>query len=65
MTAEVDRVVSETVLSVDAVIPENKVWQCPVCGIKRNESNHAKCSKITQLKHQQERDKQRGKNAAT
>jgi hypothetical protein len=65
MTAEVDRVVSDTVLSVDAVIPENKVWLCPVCGIKRNQGNHAKCSKITQLKHQQEHDKQSGKNAAT
>ena len=56
MTAEVDRVVSDTELSVDVVISENKVWLCPVCGIKRNVGNHAKCSKITQLKHQQERD---------
>ena len=65
MTAEVDRVVSDTELSVDAIISENKVWLCPVCGIKRNVGNHAKCSKITQLKHQKERDEQCGKNAAT
>ena len=65
MTVEVDRVVSNTELSVDAIISENKIWLCPVCGIKRNVGNHAKCSKITQLKHQQERDQQRGKNAAT
>ena len=62
---DIDRVVSNTELSVDAVISENKVWLCPVCGIKRNVGNHAKCSKITQLKHQQERDEQSGKNAAT
>jgi hypothetical protein len=61
---DIDRVVSDTELSVDAVISENKIWLCPVCGIKRNMGNHAKCSKITQLKHQQERGKQSGKNAA-
>ena len=62
---DIDRVVSDTELSVDAVISENKIWLCPVCGIKRNVGNHAKCSKITQLKHQQERDEQSGKYAAT
>ncbi len=65
MTGEVDRVVSDTELLVDAIIPENKVWLCPVCGIKRNVGNHAKCSKITQLKYQLERDKRSGKNAGT
>ncbi len=62
---DIDRVVSETELLVDVVISESKVWLCPVCGIKRNVANHAKCSKITQLKHQQERDKQSGKNTVT
>ena len=65
MTGEVDRVVSDTELLVDAIIPENKVWLCPVCGIKRNVGTHAKCSKITQLKYQLERDKRSGKNAGT
>ena len=53
---QTERIELDTELSVDAVIPENKIWLCPVCGIKRNVGNHAKCSKITQLKHQQERD---------
>jgi hypothetical protein len=61
MTAEFDRVVSNIELSVDAVISENKIWLCPVCGIKRNVGNHSRCSKITQLKHQQEKDQQSGK----
>ncbi len=34
-----------------------KPWFCPVCGLKRNVGNHVKCSKITQLKHQQERER--------
>jgi hypothetical protein len=34
---------------------ELRAWLCPVCGLKRNIGNHAKCSKITQQKHQQER----------
>lgn len=28
---------------------------CPVCGIPRQKGNHAKCSKITQLKSMKER----------
>jgi hypothetical protein len=43
-------------LSVAAVTPEHKVWLCPECGVKRNIGNHARCSKITQLKHRKERD---------
>jgi hypothetical protein len=62
VTIEVDRVELDTELLVDAIIPENKIWLCPVCGVKRNLGNHAKCSKVTQRKHQQERDNQsRGK----
>ncbi len=30
-------------------------WDCPVCGQPRNKGKHAKCSKITQLKHMKER----------
>ena len=30
-------------------------WACPVCGKRRGIGNHVKCSKITQLKHQQNR----------
>jgi hypothetical protein len=30
-------------------------WDCPVCGGPRNKGKHAKCSKITQLKHMKER----------
>ena len=55
---QIDRSVLDTELSVDAVIPENKAWLCPVCGVKRNIGNHLKCSKITQLKYQKERAKQ-------
>lgn len=53
---QIERVVLDAELSVDAVIPENKVWLCPVCGLKRNIGNHARCSKITQLKHRKERE---------
>ncbi|MEI6069122.1 MAG: hypothetical protein WCP96_17435 [Methylococcaceae bacterium] len=61
----IDRVVSETEFLVDAVISESNVWLCPVCEIKRTVANHEKCSTISQRKHQQEREKQSGKNAAT
>ncbi len=54
---QIDRSVLDTELSVDAVIPENKAWLCPVCGVKRNIGDHQKCSKITQLKYQKERNK--------
>jgi len=54
---QIDHTVMDIELSVDAVIPENKAWLCPVCGVKRNIGDHQKCSKITQLKHQKERDK--------
>jgi hypothetical protein len=54
---QIDHSVLDIELSVDVVIPENKAWLCPVCGVKRNIGNHQKCSKITQLKYQRERDK--------
>lgn len=52
---QINRVVLDVELSVDVVIPETKVWLCPVCGLKRNIGNHQKCSKITQMKHRKER----------
>lgn len=52
---QIDRIVWDAELSIDAVIPENKAWLCPVCGLKRNIGNHQKCSRITQMKHQKER----------
>ena len=48
---QIDRFVLDSELSVDAVIPANKAWLCPVCGVKRNIGNHARCSKGTQMKH--------------
>lgn len=53
---EIDPKVLNVELAVDAVIPECKVWLCPVCGLKRNIGNHQRCSKITQQKHQKERE---------
>jgi hypothetical protein len=44
---------------------ELKPWLCPVCGLKRNRGSHAKCSKITQLKYQNERAKNRLKAETT
>jgi hypothetical protein len=41
-------------LSVAAITPEHKVWLCPECRVKRNIGNHARWSKITQLKHRKE-----------
>lgn len=52
----IDCVVIDAKLSINAVTPEHKVWLCPECGVKRNIGNHAKCSKITQLKHRKERE---------
>jgi transposase len=43
--------------SINALTFEHKMWLCPECGVKRNIGNHARCSKITQLKHRKERDK--------
>jgi len=40
---------------------EDQGWACPVCGLNRNTGNHQECSKITQLKHQQERAKKANK----
>jgi rubredoxin len=31
---------------------------CPVCGKRRGTGKHAKCSKITQMKHQQQQSQQ-------
>lgn len=53
---QIDHLLLDAELLVDAVIPENNAWLCPVCGVKRNIGNHAKCSKITQMKHRKERD---------
>ena len=53
---QTDRVVSNAKLSINALPPELKVWLCPECGVKRNIGNHARCSKITQLKHRVERE---------
>jgi hypothetical protein len=44
--------------SINALTPELKVWLCPECGVKRNIGNHARCSKITQMKYQMERENQ-------
>lgn len=54
---QIDRVVLDAELSVDAVIPrhEKKAWLCPVCGLRRSSGNHQKCSRITQIKHQIEK----------
>jgi hypothetical protein len=32
-----------------------EICYCPVCGIPRQKGNHAKCSRITQLKGMKER----------
>jgi len=52
---------SETVpvteLPAEAIQYENAAWTCPVCGLNRGKGNHQKCSKITQLKYQQEQAK--------
>ena len=53
----IDRAVLSAELSVDTVISENKAWLCPVCGVKRNIGSHQRCSKITQMKYQKEREK--------
>jgi hypothetical protein len=42
--------------SINALTPELKVWLCPECGVKRNIGNHARCSKITQMKYRMERE---------
>jgi hypothetical protein len=44
-------------LPADAVKFEMQAWICPICGLNRGNGNHQKCSKITQLKHEQERAK--------
>ena len=49
--------VLDTELPAEAIKFENTTWICPVCGLNRGKGNHQKCSKITQLKHQQERAK--------
>ena len=36
---------------------ENQPWACPVCGLNRRKGNHQECSKIMQLKRQEERAK--------
>jgi hypothetical protein len=52
---------SETVpvteLPAETIQYEIAAWTCPVCGLNRGTGNHQKCSKITQLKYQQERAK--------
>jgi hypothetical protein len=54
-----DVVKLDTELPAEAINFENQAWTCPVCGLNRNKGNHQECSKITQLKHQQERAKKR------
>jgi len=44
-------------LPAQAIIFERQGWTCPVCGLNRNKGNHQECSKITQLRYQQERAK--------
>lgn len=51
---EIDQIVVDA--NVDKIISGDKAWLCPVCGVKRNIGDHQKCSKITQLKHQKERE---------
>jgi formate dehydrogenase maturation protein FdhE len=45
----------EAKLSDIEKVKKSDTAQCPICGISRNKGNHQKCSKITQLKHRQER----------
>lgn len=52
----IDPNILDTELNVDKIISGDKAWLCPVCGVKRNIGNHQKCSKITQQKHQKERE---------
>jgi ribosomal protein L37AE/L43A len=54
---QIDRVVLDAELSVDAVIPghANKAWLCPACGLRWSSGNYQKCSRMTQIKHQRER----------
>ena len=52
-----DVVILDTELPAEAIKFEIPAWTCPVCGLNRGKGNHQKCSKITQLKHQQERAK--------
>jgi predicted RNA-binding Zn-ribbon protein involved in translation (DUF1610 family) len=51
-----DRVISNVKLSINERTPEHKMWLCPECGLKRNIGNHARCSKITQMKYRMERE---------
>jgi hypothetical protein len=52
-----DVVILDTELPAEAIQFEIPAWTCPVCGLNRGKGNHQKCSKITQLKHQQEQAK--------
>jgi hypothetical protein len=54
---EDDVVKLDTELPAEAIKFEKQAWACPICGLNRNKGNHQECSKITQLKHQQERAK--------
>jgi hypothetical protein len=48
-------------LPAEAIKFELQGRTCPVCGLNRNKGNHQECSKVTQLKHQQERAKKANK----
>ena len=56
-----DVAVLDKELPAKAIRFEDQGWTCPVCGLNRNTGNHQECAKITQLKHQQEREKKANK----
>ena len=48
-------------LPAEAIKFEKQAWTCPVCGLNRRKGNHQECSKIMQLKRQEERAKNANK----
>ena len=48
-------------LQDEAISFETQGSTCPVCGLNRSKGNHQECSKIMQLKHQEERAKNANK----
>ena len=58
---------ADDVVKLDKELPDEAIkfeyqsWTCPVCGLNRSKGNHQECSKIMQLKHQQERAKKANK----
>ena len=44
-------------IPAEAIKFEKQAWTCPVYGLNRGKGNHQECAQITQLKHQQEQEK--------